>query len=83
MTTRTAIRTASGARAPGLSLPLTESDDGPSGPEFAANQASLAAVAGAALRALPGLDAWSLACRRKTLRGLWRGWLLKSRKPVR
>jgi hypothetical protein len=34
-------------------------------------------------RSLPGLDAWSLACRRKTLRCLWRGWLLKSHKPLR
>lgn len=50
----------------------------------AADTARLAAAsAGTALRALPGLDAWSLACRRKTLRGVWRGWLLKSHKSVR
>lgn len=50
----------------------------------AANAARLAtASAGIGLRALPGLDAWSLACRRKSLRGVWRGWLLKSHKSVR
>ncbi|MDQ2999822.1 MAG: hypothetical protein M3Y08_00970 [Fibrobacterota bacterium] len=37
----------------------------------------------ASLRALPGLDAWSLNCRRKTLRGELRAWLLKSRNSVR
>jgi hypothetical protein len=56
-------------------------------PDFAAKAADAARLATAsaefALRALPGLDAWSLACRRKTLRGVWRGWLLKSHKSVR
>jgi hypothetical protein len=80
-----------GAQAPGLSLPLTSPDAGfaepgigrLSRPVFAAKAAEAALAAGIALRALPGLDAWSLACRRKTLRGVWRGWLLKSHKSVR
>ena len=63
--------------------PAERGSDGPSGPVFGPNTAALAMAAVSALRALPGLDAWSLACRRKTLRGIWRGWLLKSHKPVR
>ena len=35
------------------------------------------------LTTLPGLRAWSLDCRRKTLRGVLRGWLLNSRKAIR
>jgi hypothetical protein len=58
-------------------------DAGPAGPFFASNPAADALSGTSALRALPGLDAWSLACRRKTLRGIWRGWLLKSHKSVR
>lgn len=30
-----------------------------------------------------GLMAWSLECRRKTLRGVLKGWVLNSRHPVR
>ena len=61
-------------------------------PDFAAKASEAARLAAASAgiaphalhaRALPGLDAWSLACRRKTLRGVWRGWLLKSHKSVR
>ena len=35
------------------------------------------------LQPIPGLSAWSLDCRRKTLRGTLRAWLLNSRDPVR
>jgi hypothetical protein len=49
----------------------------------AVNAMNAAVAAGDPARSLPGMDAWSLACRRKTLRGIWRGWLLKSHKPVR
>lgn len=67
----------------------------PAGAVFTAKQTSAPFVASgkvqsrktdpstASLRALPGLDAWSLDCRRKTLRGELRAWLLKSRNPVR
>jgi hypothetical protein len=74
------------AAALGLSFPFTPAGGGLPGPVFAANDAALRAAALSPLsllRPLPGLGAWSLDCRRKTLRGVLRGWLLKSRKPVR
>jgi hypothetical protein len=82
-----------GSGDPGSAGPYGSMGTGPdrnSRPVFAGKAAHAAeaaqsanASAGIALRALPGLDAWSLACRRKTLRGVWRGWLLKSHKSVR
>ncbi len=65
----------------GLSLPFIPQPrvfaaNAPAGPAGAASPA-------AAIRALPGLGAWSLDCRRKTLRGVLRAWLLNSRKSVR
>jgi hypothetical protein len=72
-----------GAQAPGLSLPLTLPLTLSEPPEPVPGHPQGRSAPGIALRSIPGLDAWSLACRRKTLRGVWRGWLLKSHKSVR
>ncbi|MEO7426397.1 MAG: hypothetical protein ABI036_14510 [Fibrobacteria bacterium] len=76
-------RSLTGGKVPsGLSLPFTPSSS--ENPFSGIPEAIAVGVSPtAAIRALPGLGAWSLDCRRKTLRGVLRAWLLKSRKPVR